>query len=262
MKSVKVNFDRNKLFRFPWSQTDNPGAWIEVTDICNLTCPGCFRKNNLEGHRDLEELKKEIDFCKEKLNCSRICISGGEPLMHPEIMEVVKYIRSLKLKPILLSNGVFLSMEILKKLKKAGLYQLYLHVDSGQNRPGWENKTEEEMNELRQYYADLIHKAGKIKCGYNLTVRRSNFAQIYSILNWYRKNISKVNHLSLIAFRGIPKLDNCDIYVPGGKIEKKIIEGNIATVSEIDITTIEMHNKLCENFKDLYPAAYLNGTPL
>jgi hypothetical protein len=258
-----MNFDRSQLFRFPWSQTDNPGGWIEVTDICNLACPGCFRKNNLEGHRQLDEIKKEIDFCKEKLNCTRICISGGEPLIYPDIMEVVKYIRALKLKPIILSNGLNLTADLLKKLKKAGLYQFYLHVDSGQNRPGWEYKTEAEMNELRKYYADLIYKTGKIKCGYNLTVRRSNLNQIQDIVSWYRKNISKVNHLSLITFRGIPKIDEYDVYVPQGKAKKERLFENIPAIDaidEINISAIDIHDKLSEHFKDIYPAAYLNGT--
>ena len=47
------------LYRFPWSKTDNPGAWIEVTDECDLDCPGCYR-HRLEGHRPLDELKQDV----------------------------------------------------------------------------------------------------------------------------------------------------------------------------------------------------------
>jgi hypothetical protein len=255
-----MNFVRSELFRFPWSQTDNPGAWIEVTDVCNFACPGCFRKNNITGHRPFTDIKKEIDFCSIKLNCSRICISGGEPLLYPDILEVVRYIRSKKMKAIILTNGENLTPDFLIKLKRAGLYQFYLHVDSGQNRPGWENKSEAEMNELRQYYADLIHKTGKIKCGYNLTIRRSNLQEIQDIVSWYRRNISRVNHLSLITYRGIPKLDGYDLYTFSGKVNKELVADNMARVEEIDISAIDIHNNLCNFFSDLYPAAYLNGT--
>jgi hypothetical protein len=256
-----MNFKRSALFRFPWSQTDNPGAWIEVTDVCNFACPGCFRKNNVTGHRQLSEIKQEIDLCLKKLNCSRICISGGEPLLYPDILGVVKYIRSLGMKPIILTNGENLTPAMLTQLKKAGLYQFYLHVDSGQNRPGWENKPESAMNELRQQYADMIHKTGRIKCGYNLTIRRSNLDEVQDIVSWYRRNISKVNHLSLITCRGIPKLDNAVLYVNGGKIDSQLLAGNMAEPEEISITTVDIHDKLYRYFTDLYPAAYLNGTP-
>jgi pyruvate-formate lyase-activating enzyme len=256
-----MNFSRNDLFRFPWSATDNPGAWIEVTDICDLSCPGCFRKNNVTGHRPLEEIKKEVLQCRDQLNCSRICISGGEPLLYPEIVETVRYISSLNLKPIILSNGETLTWELLMQLKKAGLFQFYFHADSGQNRPGWIGKTEEEMNELRQRLTDMVYKAGKIKCGFNLTVRRSNLGQINDIASWFRHNIDKANHLSLITYRGIPDDESLEMQVNGRKINPKLLTGNIRSEHEIDISTIDLHDELSRHFDDVYPAAYLNGIP-
>jgi len=256
-----MNFDRKDLFRFPWSRTDNPGAWIEVTDICDLNCPGCFRRNNLEGHRQLSEVKKEILMCRDQLNCSRICISGGEPLLYPDIIEIVNYISCLKMKPIILTNGEKLTWDLLMKLKKAGLYQFYFHVDSGQNRPGWIDCNEKQMNELRQYYADLAYKAGKIKCGYNLTIRRSNFNQIHDIVKWFRANPEKVNQISLITYRGITAANEYTMIVNDKKIDLALIGNNIQKTDEINITTLDIHNELQRNFEYVYPSAYLNGTP-
>ena len=42
--------DKQNLYRFPWSMNDNPQGWVEVTDICNLHCRGCYRQR-LEGHK-------------------------------------------------------------------------------------------------------------------------------------------------------------------------------------------------------------------
>jgi organic radical activating enzyme len=260
--SKPMNFERKDLFRFPWSTTDNPGAWIEVTDVCNLSCPGCFRKNNLTGHRPLEEIKREVVQCRDQLNCSRICISGGEPLLYPDIIETVRYISSLKMKPIILTNGECLTQDLLLQLKKAGLFQFYFHADSGQDRPGWTGKTEEEMNELRQQLTDMVYHAGKIWCGFNLTVRRSNFGQINNIVKWFRSNIHKVNHLSLITYRGIPDDPSCDMLVDGQKIDQVRIDANIRSEHEITISTIDLHDELARHFDDIYPTAYLNGIPM
>ena len=253
---------RCELFRLPWSQADNPGAWIEVTDLCNFSCPGCFRKNGLTGHRNPEDIKKEILFCREKLNCSRICISGGEPLLYPHILEIIRFISSQKLKPVLLSNAEFLTPALARELKKAGLAQYYLHVDSGQNRPGWQGKSELEMNALRQHYTDLVYENGKIGCGYNLTIRNSNVNEVHHIVDWFRKNISRLNHLSLIAYRGIPKYADLDLIVNGKKIDISLLSNNMENENEIDITTDDIYRKLGENLKALSPAAYLNGIPL
>ncbi|MDP3912138.1 MAG: hypothetical protein Q8R96_00145 [Bacteroidota bacterium] len=50
--------------------------------------------------------------------------------LYPAIIEVVAYISSLKIKPIIFSNGERLTPELLLKLKKAGLAKMHLHIDS------------------------------------------------------------------------------------------------------------------------------------
>lgn len=254
-----MSFEREDLFRMPWSKTDNPGAWIEVTDICNLNCPGCFRKNNLEGHKALKDIKEDVLLSLKSTNCSRICISGGEPLMHPDILKVVRFIADQKLKPIILSNGELLNQGFIRDLKKAGLYQFYLHVDANQGRPGWSGKTESEMNELRQYYAGLLH-AGKIKCGYNITIRHSNLEDVKDIVTWFRSNISKVSHLSLIAFRGIPRYEGYEMVADGHRVDPGLFSNNVKNMEEIDISTIDIYNKLSQSFGNIHPCSFLHGT--
>ena len=145
--------ERKKLYRFPWSKTDNPGGWIEVTDICDMQCPGCYR-SQIEGHRELQSVIKDIEDTASMTNCDCITIAGGEPLGYPHLPEVVRFIRNMKIKPIILSNGLLLTPEMALELKKAGLSKIHLHIDSAQKREGWAGKTEAELNELRQYYAD------------------------------------------------------------------------------------------------------------
>ena len=77
--------EKRKLYRFPWSKNDNPIAWLEVTDICNLQCEGCYRQR-LTGHKPLEEIKEEILFFKRWRNPDNVSIAGGEPLVHPQIL--------------------------------------------------------------------------------------------------------------------------------------------------------------------------------
>ena len=35
-----MTLEKRELYRFPWSKNDNPIAWLEVTDICDLHCEG------------------------------------------------------------------------------------------------------------------------------------------------------------------------------------------------------------------------------
>jgi hypothetical protein len=42
--------DKRNLYRLPWSMNDNPIAWLEITDMCNTHCEGCYRQR-LTGHK-------------------------------------------------------------------------------------------------------------------------------------------------------------------------------------------------------------------
>jgi len=254
-----MTIERKKLYRFPWSKTDNPGGWVEVTDECDLSCPGCYRYR-LEGHRPLEDVKNEIIACQRMTNCDRIAISGGEPLLYPHIIEVVEFISSQRMKPMLLTNGKKLTWELALTLKEAGLVQFYFHVDSGQQRPGWAGKNEAEMNKLRQHYADLVWELGGVQCGYNVTVFRSTLKYIPEIVEWTRSNINKVQHLSLIAFRGFLLKKGMKYMVDNKTIDTSLLQNWSDDPEEISITTDEMFRILENHFPRQHPCAYLSGT--
>jgi len=251
--------DKSQLFRFPWSNTDNPGGWIEVTDICNLKCPGCFRYT-LTGHRPVEEIMKEVIQLQRMTNCSRISISGGEPLLYPDIVEVVKFISNNKLKTIILTNGEALSEDLIRKLYRAGLYQFYFHVDSNQNRPGWEGKPESEMNELRQNYIDMVNRYSRIKCGFLTTVSRSTLHSLPDIIQWFHHNTGKVIHMAFIAFRGIPLTEDYDYYINDLAVDPAKIPNVHQDISEINISIEELFQIIKNSYPRLNPCAYLNGT--
>jgi organic radical activating enzyme len=254
-----MTIERENLYRFPWSKTDNPGSWVEVTDECDLSCPGCYRYR-LEGHRPFEEVKNEIIACQRMTNCDRIAISGGEPLIYPHIIEVVEFISRQRMKPMLLTNGEKLTWELALALKEAGLVQFYFHVDSGQQRPGWTGKNEAEMNKLRQHYADLVWELGGVQCGYNVTVFRSTLKYIPEIVEWTRSNINKVQHLSLITFRGFLLKKGMKYMVDNKTIDMSLLQNSSDDSEEISITTDEMFRILENHFPGQHPCAYLSGT--
>ena len=251
--------DRKELYRFPWSKTDNPGGWIEVTDVCDMQCPGCYR-SHLEGHRELGAVYKDIADTANLTNCDYITIAGGEPLGYPYILEVVRFIHGMKIKPIIISNGLLLTPELALELKKAGLAKIHLHIDSAQDRKGWTGKTETELNELRQFYADMLWKTGSIQCGFHVTVFRSNFGFITPVVSWCLKNLHKVQHISFIAYRAIADDSRFRFIAEGKFIDPVDHLASKPDPYEISITSEEMFGSLIKSYPDLHASAYLNGT--
>ena len=150
------------LYRLPWNFADNAISWLEPTSKCNLYCDGCYRENRNESHKPLELIQRELDVFERYRKTDGVSIAGGEPLTHPQIIEIVKMVRAKGWKPIINSNGALLTNELLTELKKAGVCGFTFHIDSYQNRPGWKGKNEIELNELRLQLAEMLASQGGI----------------------------------------------------------------------------------------------------
>ena len=253
-----MNADRKHMYKLPWSTLDNQGGWVEVTDRCNISCPGCYRQR-LEGDRPLSEVKEDIGKCMRVTNCDTMVIAGGEPLLYPEIVEVVRYTASLGMKPLILSNGLLMTRELGIQLKNAGLKRIHFHVDSRQDGEDRTGKSEEDLNELRQKFADLIWDIKGIQCGFHITVGRDTLDDIPVIIKWYRANIHKVQHLSLIALSGVPVIEG-HRYITGGiEIPEEDLINRYSETAEINITTSEILDIVQRVYPDYQPSAYING---
>lgn len=91
---------------------------FSITNRCNLLCKGCFnnalRKPVVEElpEQQLRQIIKEAD----ELGVSFMVISGGEPLVRPEILNIVEENQHIMF--IMFTNGTLLDEAILKRIKK------------------------------------------------------------------------------------------------------------------------------------------------
>jgi pyruvate-formate lyase-activating enzyme len=254
-----MNLDKRNVYRLPWSMNDNPIAWLEITDICNLKCEGCYR-STLTKHKPLEQVKEELRFFKQWRNPDNVSIAGGEPLLHPDICEIIAYIDELGMKPIVLTNAVKLTPSFLKEMKKAGLAGFTIHIDSHQHRPDWTEKTEAEHNELRQFYADMIHAEGGLYTIFNATVYPSTYESIPDILQWGHRNFNKVQGLVFITYRTAAT----DTYTAVGVNSRQVDMSQLSYISdsfdEQFVTSPEVYAKIKSVCPDYEASGYLGGT--
>jgi MoaA/NifB/PqqE/SkfB family radical SAM enzyme len=107
----------------PWA------AHLYVTEQCNLDCHYCNEFNNSIPHPAVADLKKWMGHIR-KLGVMRLGLQGGEPLKHPDIVEIVRYAKSMGFCKVSMStNGFLLSCELLADLEGAGLDELQISVD-------------------------------------------------------------------------------------------------------------------------------------
>jgi MoaA/NifB/PqqE/SkfB family radical SAM enzyme len=101
---------------------------LYVTDRCNLDCAYCTEYDNSRPHPSLDDLKKWIRKIRE-LGTMRIALVGGEPLVHPNIVEIVGYCRELGFATSLTTNGFLLTRNLVAELEDAGLQVMQISVD-------------------------------------------------------------------------------------------------------------------------------------
>jgi MoaA/NifB/PqqE/SkfB family radical SAM enzyme len=96
---------------------------------CNLACTYCNEYDKTSDPVPLEEMQRRLDKLAE-LGTSVITISGGEPMMHPELDDIIRHIRRRGMIAGLISNGYYMTPERIHLLNEAGLQYLQISIDN------------------------------------------------------------------------------------------------------------------------------------
>ncbi len=98
---------------------------------CNLSCAYCNEYDDFSKPVPLEEMVRRIDHLG-RLGTSIITISGGEPLLHPELDDIIRRIRHTGALAGMITNGYLLMPDCIERLNKAGLDHMQISIDNVQ----------------------------------------------------------------------------------------------------------------------------------
>ncbi|MBI3668289.1 MAG: radical SAM protein [Acidobacteria bacterium] len=104
-------------------------AHIIPTRRCNLSCTYCNEFDDHSKPVPLAEMYKRIDRLAA-MGTAIITISGGEPLLHSELDQVIARIRRRGMIAGLITNGYLLTAERIARLNRAGLEHLQISIDN------------------------------------------------------------------------------------------------------------------------------------
>jgi MoaA/NifB/PqqE/SkfB family radical SAM enzyme len=102
---------------------------IIPTRFCNLSCAYCNEYDKVSEPVPLAEMERRIDHLG-RLGTAMIGISGGEPLTHPELDDVIRRIRKTGAIAGMITNGFLLSPERILRLNEAGLDHMQISIDN------------------------------------------------------------------------------------------------------------------------------------
>ncbi len=157
------------IIDLPWKGREVPCAILDILRGCNARCAFCY---NLEKphFKPVEVIRAELDELCRLRRLQAVMVSGGEPMLHPELLEVLRMVREKRLVAILLTNGILLDSRTACELRRAGCELCYLHIQAGQVRDdmkdgnGWS-----EANALMGAKSEILVSAG-IRAGCCITL--------------------------------------------------------------------------------------------
>lgn len=101
---------------------------LEPTKRCNLACSGCGRvreyQDSLDKNLSVEECLKSVD----EVGAPTVCLSGGEPLIHPDVAQIVAGVIARRKHMHLCTNGLLLEKS-LGKFRPGPYMNLVIHID-------------------------------------------------------------------------------------------------------------------------------------
>ncbi len=155
---------------------------LQITTKCNLSCPHCYANGIAGGyHLAFSEIKKIIDQCSE-MGVFELALGGGEPTLHPDFQNILRYAQSKGVVPNLATNGYQLSdQHILDIARFSGAIALSVEFveDNFKKRRGFE-------------FADWLSsfkrlKRAGIKVVFQLTVSQESIKELASTIKYLRE---------------------------------------------------------------------------
>jgi MoaA/NifB/PqqE/SkfB family radical SAM enzyme len=115
-----------RALRFPYQPV---AAHLIPIRRCNLSCTYCNEYDDHSPPVPTGDLLRRIDRLAA-LGTSIVTLSGGEPLMHPDVDTLIRRIRADGMIATLITNGFLLSRDRIRQLNRAGLDHLQISIDN------------------------------------------------------------------------------------------------------------------------------------
>ena len=158
-----------------------------ITDACDQRCSHCYiygedrqKEPETASSADLVRiLDKCLAFCEQRSVRPSFCITGGDPLLHPDFWSFTELLHQIGAPFHIMGNPFHLTVDVCKKLKKLGCRQYQMSIDGLEKthdmlrKPGSYRET---MDKIA-----LLNKTG-LPSAIMTTVSRTNMAELPDII--------------------------------------------------------------------------------
>lgn len=192
-------------------------AGIIITNDCNLHCPHCFSINN-NKYMSLQTFKKTIDDLYEN-DIISIYITGGEPFIHPNIVEMIKYVKRYNFYVTIHTNATKIDEQVLREinylLDENDIIQVSIDGATNSTNKKMRTMTEKDFLNLKKNCISMSNLGLNIKI--NTTVTNHNILELVEIYD-----LSILLGATAISYSSLFIFDRQDAFTTPPKIKETI----------------------------------------
>ena len=166
-----------------FSKDKKPVVVWNVTRKCNLRCVHCYSHSedrNYAGELSYDEGITLIDDLAQ-FGSPVILFSGGEPLVRPDVLELIQHAVDRGLRAVLSTNGTLITKMIAKKLKEIGLSYVGISLDGLDDRHDAFRGVQGTFLKVMKAIRNCMEM--ELKVGLRFTITKRNFGDIEGIFD-------------------------------------------------------------------------------
>lgn len=173
-------------------------AW-NITRSCNLKCIHCYSDSEgkkYDGELSNEEGKALIDDLAD-FKIPALLFSGGEPLVRPDLFELIRYAKEKGIRTTLSTNGTLITKDIARELHEIGMAYVGISLDGiGEINDKFRGK-EKAFEQAMTGFRNCVETGQRV--GLRLTLTRHNYENLHQIFDFIEtENIQRACFYHLV----------------------------------------------------------------
>ncbi len=172
----------------------------ELTRACNLNCIHCraeAERGPFEGELTLEEIRRVLDEISSRYS-PIIVLTGGEPLVRPDIFDVADHARHAGLRTALATNGTLIDSGIAGRIRDSGIQRVSVSLD------GAEAPTHDGFRGIPGSFDRALEGIARlsgagVEFQINTTITRRNEDQVEEIMSLAERLRAKALHIFMLV---------------------------------------------------------------
>lgn len=217
----------------------NKEAEIHFTRYCSYNCVFCSVKKHSNPNLSTNNIKKDIKLSKD---FSRLIISGGEPSIRKDIINLISYAKKFNNNLSMETNASCLSEKLISKMIKAGLKEFKISFHSynkdAYNKitktKGYYDKVIKNLNILKKY-------SSNVKISTNTVITKYNQKELYKTINFLMNKFPFIFKIRVSYPRFYP-IKEYEEYSKKHLVSLEKIKNELKSIDKINDTRIIFEN--------------------